>query len=233
MDAATVAILDDPCRRLVRRRAAARRLWRWRQDSREPRHDQRPAGRLQRPGTRYGGRAGIQDQCLGQPQGDQSLRPVPRGRRPGAAVRPAGRHQSRVCRGQRRGQPRVAARFAHGAEGGRWSQLLARECRGVRRHPDDVDPELGGRRVRRRREGHHAQGAGDQGPGRQQELPVLTRAVRVHGVPGGAGNTVRAAIPPPPPLHSPRSSRRATSTRRTRRPGSRSTSTSRTSRGWC
>ena len=42
MDAAIVAILGDPCRRPRRRRAAARRLRRWRQDRRESRHDRAP-----------------------------------------------------------------------------------------------------------------------------------------------------------------------------------------------
>ena len=46
----------------------------------------------------------------------------------------------------------------HGHEGRRRSQLLAREQRGLRRHPDDLDLELG-RRHRRRRRRRRARGA--------------------------------------------------------------------------
>ena len=148
---------------------------------------------------------GVQDQRLGQPQSDQPLRTVSRRGWSDAAVRPAGRRQPRLRSRQYGGHAFLAAGLAHGPEGRRRPQLLARQQRGLRRHPDDLDLELGGRH-RRRRQRRRARAAGDQRPGREQELP------------GGSG-----ALPDAPSIRS-SSSTASAATRRRRRPRSRRTS---------
>ncbi len=169
--------------------ATARGLRRRRRDRREPGDHRWLGADLQRSAAGHGGRAVLQDQRLGQPQGDEPLRPVPHGGWAGAAVRAPGRHQPRVRGGQRHRDAWFAARLAPGHQGRRRPQLLARQHRGLRRHPDDLDLELGrcdGRRQRRRR----SRGAADPRPGREQELPGRAGPLRQHG-PSAARGVLR------------------------------------------
>ena len=127
------------------------------------------------------------------------------------------RHQPRVCRSEHRRQPELAERLAHGHEGRRRPQLLAREQRRLRRHPDDLDLGLG-RRDRCGRRRRRARGATDQGrrvrASRSRTTPSLLldhRCIRCSSsIARGATRRLR-------PRRSRRSSRRTISPRRTPR----------------
>ena len=143
---------------------------------------------LQRAGTVHGRRAGVQAQRLGQPQGDEPLRPVPRERRPGAAVRAPGRHQPRVRGRERDRQPR-RRRVTRG-----WCRRWpAATTAGSRAPPPCGDilttwiTSWAGAAAGGGTQGHRSHGADHQGPGREQGLPDLAGAVLDHRAPGAEG----------------------------------------------
>ena len=94
--------------------------------------------------------------------------------RPDAAVRAQRRRERRVHGREHGREPHAARSVAHGHQGGRRPQLLARLRLGLRGHAHRLDSQLG----RRHRHGRHADpapGAHDQGSGREQDLPDGTR----------------------------------------------------------
>ena len=113
--------------------------------------EQRPGRELQRPGAVDAGRAGVQDQPLGQHPSEQSLRLVPQRSTGGQAPMFARRDDINFAYAAANGvvtltSPQDSTMVTQGR---RRPQLLAREQRGVRRHLDHLDHELGRRdRVR-------------------------------------------------------------------------------------
>ena len=137
-----------------------------------------PVLRLHR--SRFGQRrrAGLPHQPVGEHQGQQPLRLLPRRRRPDADVRPQRRREPRLPGGQHGRESHAARSVAHGREGRRRPQLLAAVALGLRRHAHRLDPQLGGRE-RHRRHADPAAGSDHQGSGRQQELPGFVGGFRL------------------------------------------------------
>ncbi len=85
-------------------------------------------------------------QPVGEHQGQQPLRRLPQCGGSVAEVRTQRRCESRLRGSERGGEPHAARPVPDGHQGCRRPQLLAVERRGLRRHPDHVDPQLGGLR---------------------------------------------------------------------------------------
>ena len=127
-------------------------LGRRRADDGESRHVRAAGRRLHGPGRAERRRAGVPSQPVGEHQGEQPLRRLPRRRRPVADVRAQRRREPRLPGGQhvvnlaQPDQSRMVVKVAGGHNC--WLAVAF----GLRRHADRLDPQLG----RRDRHGRHA-----------------------------------------------------------------------------